>query len=112
TERRSAREWDRSGTARRVGVFTLGDRRPVGAPPSPSGDQLLHPLVVGDERILAEDGPTVVARDRPDEGPVHLVLPPLERGATNEVPPQPRPRRLGRAVPGALDYIVRHELLD
>src|SRR5574337_558714 len=70
-----------------------------------TADQAFDALVVGLERILAEDRLALrVVQFQVD--PVHAVVLPLEVGLADELAPEPRPRRLGRRVLRPLDHVV------
>src|SRR5207249_1236082 len=74
-------------------------------------DEPLDPLVVGLERVLAEDGLALrVVQLQVD--PVHAVVLALQVGLTDELAAKPRARGLGRHVLGALDRLVVGDALD
>src|SRR5215469_5331048 len=84
------------------------------APPTTrleGADQALHPLVVALERVLAEYGLALRVVEL-EVDPVHAVVLALEVGLTDELAAQPRPRRLGGHVLGALDQIVARDAID
>src|SRR5439155_21764235 len=63
-------------------------RRPVRRPPTLEGaDQALHPLVVAQERVLAEDGLALRIVELQVD-PVHAVVLALEVGLTDELAAQ------------------------
>src|SRR3954465_2720281 len=78
---------------------------------SERGDQLLHPVVAGLERILAKDRPLGLV--------VELQVDPVDRvvalallGPTDELAPKARPRRLGRLVDSTVDVAIGADPID
>src|SRR5262245_48479116 len=101
-------------SARSGGVWAHGALPRWGAPAPPAlegPDQPLDPLVVGLERVLAENGLALRVVEL-EIDPVHPVVLALQVRPPDELAAEPGARSLGWRVLGLLDLIVAHQPVD